>query len=905
MASQESTSFIQRAGGIWQRGLRRFVPAPYLAAMMLGTGLCAEGIDAGRRPPSTPMGEAQRRFLGEHCERCHGAEKQKGSFRVDDLPLLIGEARVAERWQKVLNAVNSGEMPPDDEKQPKREAKLEFLEELQESMMAARRTLGDQGGVSIARRLNRREYRNTIQSLLGVNLDVGELPADGGLGGFDTNALSLLMSGDQFEQYYALALEALNEVHARRAAPEKRYYVRVEGESRLEGVRKALQERLEERRRYTRWTHAVDEAGRRPENQALLQELRAKKQAEEPYRSWDRIQGAPPPSEYGFVDYTRARHDGEGHWALVPFLSYYVSKPESQKGAFLTPGDNAACNFLDLGAVGWPSGRYVIRVRVGAVERSPAKRRFLEFGRRTMGRPSVISSHQVTGTLKEPQVLEIPMELQSGGDRIFYVAERGCLDDDSQGNRKYFAGVRDNGIGPDLVLWVDWMEMENLPPSGPPVGSELERAGIPIAALGDQEMVPADLRAGLERFSETAFRGAKPSGAFLDGLLKIYASHRAAGKKPGEALRQVLAVVLASPRFLYLVEPSPAEGRRRLDGGEMAARLSYFLWGTPPDPELSAMGKAGALEKVEALTAQVGRMLEDERHRDFTVAFTHQWLGMDRLNFFQFNGDKYPDFDLCVKNAARQEVYETVGRLVRENRSLSELLKSDHVVVNALMADYYGLPGVEGDGFRRVPIAEGSPRGGLLGMAAVLAMGSNGEHTSPVDRGAWVLRKLLHAPPPPAPPNVPQLARLEGKLLTTRERLGLHQEEAQCANCHRKIDPIGFGLENFDAAGRWRTEDRYNHPGKGEKKWTIEAAGTFHNGPSFKDYHELKNLIAARLDDFARGFAEALCEYALGRPYGFSDEAVVEAMLARAKPEGYAVREMILGLVLSESFRSK
>jgi hypothetical protein len=163
----------------------------------------------------------------------------------------------------------------------------------------------------------------------------------------------------------------------------------------------------------------------------------------------------------------------------------------------------------------------------------------------------------------------------------------------------------------------------------------------------------------------------------------------------------------------------------------------------------------------------------------------------------------------------------------------------------------------------------------------------------------------LHAPPPPAPPNVPQLARLEGKLLTTRERLGLHQEEAQCANCHRKIDPIGFGLENFDAAGRWRTEDRYNHPGKGEKTWMIEAAGTFHNGPSFKDYHELKNLIAARLDDFARGFAEALCEYALGRPYGFSDEAVVEAMLARAKPEGYAVREMILGLVLSESFRSK
>jgi hypothetical protein len=851
------------------------------------------------------MVEGQRRFLGEHCERCHGAEKQKGSFRVDDLPLVIGEAHVAERWQKVLNAVNSGEMPPEEEKQPVREAKLEFLEVLQESMMTARRRLGDQGGVSIARRLNRREYRNTMQALLGVNLDVSELPADGGMGGFDTNALSLLMSGDQFEQYHALALEALNEVHARRSAPEKRYHIRVEGESRLESVRKALRERMDERRRYTRWTHAVDEAGRRPENQALVQELRGKKQPEEPYRSWDRIQGAPPPSEYGFVDYTRARHDGEGHWALVPFLSYYVSQPESQTGAFLTPGDNAACNSVDLAAWGWPAGRYVLRVRVGAVEGSPAKRRFLEFGRRVMGRYTAVSCHQVTGTLKEPQVLEIPVELRGSGDRSFYVAERGCLDDDAQGNRKYFAGVRDNGVGPDLVLWVDWLEMENVPPSGPPVGSELERAGIPIDALGGREIAPAELRAGLERFAETAFRGAKPSGAFLDGLLKMHEGHRAAGKKPGEALRQVLAVVLASPRFLYLVEPSVEAGRRRLDGGEMAARLSYFLWGAPPDAELRGLGREGALEKPEVLAAQAGRLLDDERHRDFVTAFTHQWLGMDRLNFFQFNGDKYPDFDLCVKNAARQEMYETVGRLVRENGSLPELLKSEHVVVNALMADYYGLPGVEGDGFRAVPVPAGSPRGGLLGAAAVLAMGSNGEHTSPVDRGAWVLRKLMHAPPPPAPPNVPQLARLEGKLLTTRERLGLHQEAAQCANCHRKIDPIGFGMENFDAAGRWRTEDRYDYPGKGEKRWTVDAAGAFHNGPAFKDYFELRDLIAARREEFARGFAEALCEYALGRPYGFSDGAVVEAMLARSGPGGYAVRDLITGLVLSESFRSK
>jgi hypothetical protein len=311
------------------------------------------------------------------------------------------------------------------------------------------------------------------------------------------------------------------------------------------------------------------------------------------------------------------------------------------------------------------------------------------------------------------------------------------------------------------------------------------------------------------------------------------------------------------------------------------------------------------LEKPEVLEKQIHRLLDDARSRGFVVPFAHQWLGLDRLNFFQFNGDKYPDFDLCVKNAARQEVYETMGQLVRENGMLPELLKSGHVVVNGLLADYYGLPGVVGDAFRPVPVPPDSPRGGFLGMAAVLAMGSNGEHTSPVDRGAWVLRKLIHAPPPPAPPNVPQLARLEGKLLTTRERLGIHQEEAQCANCHRKMDPIGFGLENLDAAGRWRTEDRYMYPGQGEKKWVIDPAGAFHNGPAFKDYYELRDLVAARKEDFARGFAEALCEYALGRPYGFSDEPVVDAMLERARSKGYAVRELILGLVQSETFRTK
>lgn len=196
-------------------------------------------------------------------------------------------------------------------------------------------------------------------------------------------------------------------------------------------------------------------------------------------------------------------------------------------------------------------------------------------------------------------------------------------------------------------------------------------------------------------------------------------------------------------------------------------------------------------------------------------------------------------------------------------------------------------------------------------MAAIHAMGSDGIVSSPVERGAWVLRHLLNDPPPPAPPNVPQISRLEGQILTTRERLLVHQEEAQCASCHRKIDPLGFGLENFNAAGKWRTQDSYqarDERGRGVgklKTWTIDASGAFHKGPVFNDYTELRDLIAERKEDFARGFTEHLIEYALGRPFGFTDEELANEVIGWAKSKEFAVSEFVHALVQSSSFSTK
>jgi hypothetical protein len=272
----------------------------------------------------------------------------------------------------------------------------------------------------------------------------------------------------------------------------------------------------------------------------------------------------------------------------------------------------------------------------------------------------------------------------------------------------------------------------------------------------------------------------------------------------------------------------------------------------------------------------------------------------------------YPRFDNGTKLAAREEVYETFDYALRHNASLRDLLKSDYVVINRVLANFYGLTGVQGEGFEKIALPVGSPRGGLLGMAAIHFMGSNGERTSPVERGAWVLRKLLDDPPPPAPANVPALTRLAGKVLTTHERLRAHQEDPQCASCHRKIDPVGYGLENFDAAGQWRTEDSYQviaANGKPDptlkKSWTIEAAAALHKGPAFQDFYGLRDIVASRSGNFAHGFSEALLEYALGRPLGFRDEPVVADIVRQAEGKNLAMREFVHAIVRSQEFHTK
>ena len=887
----------------------------HVLAAAMATQLAGHGSSASEPVRPAPQ-DSTRPILAAHCLKCHGPEDTQGAFRLDTLSTAIDTIEAADRWQKVLNVLNAGEMPPDDEKQIEPAAKADLLDDLARVMVAARKSLADSGGAVTMRRLNRREYGNTLRDLLGVEIDVQELPADMQSGRFDTVGSGLFISADQIEQYHSLGMTAIDEAWKRYGGKSEVRKLHVEAEEGTTAkVRKELDTRLDARNRFLVWKQGVEEAAAKPENEAVVAEIRKARPSDTDalLKASDRLQGAPSPKDFGWTDGIHALHEGEGWWKLnVPYHKAYASNPLVDTGALLSIYDVYVHPYQAFSVPGnWPPGDYVLRIRLAATDESPAERRFIEFGRRHQ-EYVMEGSRQVTGTLASPQILEIPISISTDGVRGFWIYEKGIHDTNEKAHKFFFDAHGKNGVGPPFAIWIDWIEAEgplNADRLAPPALAEL--LTVPAANTPGTRKASAeeDIRGVLERFATRAFRGRQPTQEYLDRLVAIFKKHRDAGKPFRAAVQEPLAIVLSSPHFLYLAEPigeqNAKQARRPLDDLELASRLSYFLWSSPPDDTLLEAARAGDLQKPAGRSAQVDRMLADARSREFVAAFTHQWLGLDRLDFFQFNDKLYPDFDLATKAVSKQEIFETIGLLIRENLSLKNLLKSDFVVADGVLAQYYGLDGVSGDEFRKIKLPAGSPRGGLLGMAAVLAMGSNGEHSSPVERGAWVLRKLLHDPPPPAPPNVPQLTRLEGQLVTARERLRLHQEEPQCASCHRRIDPIGFGLENFDAVGKWRTEDSYVKEGVGTKTWPIEPAGALHSGPAFKDFYELREIIASRPEAFATGFTEALLEYALGRPCGFSDDDLVKAIVKRAADKDYSVREFVHAVVQSRAFRTK
>ena len=393
-----------------------------------------------------------------------------------------------------------------------------------------------------------------------------------------------------------------------------------------------------------------------------------------------------------------------------------------------------------------------------------------------------------------------------------------------------------------------------------------------------------------------------------DADLEILRIAFAAGREGGgfeAGIERALQQLLVSPEFLFRVEADPADapaaagGNYRIRDLELASRLSFFLWSSVPDDELLDAAAAGRLSDSAELGRQVRRMLADDRARALTDNFVGQWLQLRNLEAARPSQVLFADFDDGLRQAFRRETELFFESIVREDRSVLDLLGADYTFVNDRLARHYGIPHVQGSHFRRVPVS--GHRGGLLGQGSILTITSHPVRTSPVFRGRWILTNILGTPPPDPPPNVPALPDRAGayadRTPSMRERMAAHRDNPACASCHAMIDPLGFGLERFDPVGRLRDVDEQHQP--------IDASGVLPDGTAFDDVPGLRAALLARPDRFVGTLTEKLLTYALGRGLEPYDMPAVRRIVRAAADEEYRLSAVVLGIVESLPFRER
>ncbi len=434
------------------------------------------------------------------------------------------------------------------------------------------------------------------------------------------------------------------------------------------------------------------------------------------------------------------------------------------------------------------------------------------------------------------------------------------------------------------------------PPGAPPTAIQKRLFGGPPAAGANPRDAARKLARSLAR---KAYRR-PPTETELNVLVEAFDLGRRNNLNYQQSLHLMLKAILVSPQFLFITPAGEAEsgtGIVPLDDYQLASRLSYLLWATMPDDELMALADSRRLHEPAVLKAQAKRLLDDRRSRALFDGFGAQWLSVGGLKRQVFDSAMFPQMTAAMRDAMYDEVRLFFESIVREDKSVIRFVDSDYTYLNETLAAIYGLQKtVKGPGMRRVLLSDAN-RGGVLGMPGILAATSFPNRTSPVKRGIWVLEQMLGDHVPAAPPNVPALDQQDQATvtnLTVRQRTELHRTNPVCANCHRILDPIGFGLEKFDAIGRWRDRDSNGQP--------IDAAGELPSGQRFSGPRDLKTIIAARTGNVSRNLLEKLLAYALGRRLEGYDEVVVDDLMGEIAADGYRTRELIYGVIMSYPF---
>ncbi|MEN3941050.1 DUF1592 domain-containing protein [Prosthecobacter sp. SYSU 5D2] len=795
-------------------------------------------------------------FLQTYCLDCHGAEKQKGDRRFDLLTLPATKADDVLDLQDIIDQVTLGDMPPKKSPQPTADEAKEAVAALTQAVTAARAQFRSTGGQTVLRRLNRREYIQTVGDLFALDMRLFDpttkFPRDQMADHMDNLGDVLQTSGYLLAQY----LDAADQV-----------------------VEKALGER------------------ERPQE-----------------KIWTFKGNFHPQQEHSFPH----KQVYDNRYLCV----YEVPDNDKHEGGYVP-----VSGFRD----GVPAdGVYEIRVMAQAMNREHPYDPEI-FGRETAQpfRLGLVPGDAKAGPLHHPQPIEPQLAevTLTDGDPEWYTLTvplhkgqmpRFTFPNGMAGSRQAFQQVarrykdqwpeherQDLGIfqARRVVLKYGFMphiRIHEVQIRGPIL--DQWPPATQRAVLGDRPFTPERIREIIHTFATRAYRRPVQEDE-VDRVMAVVKSRQQSGAGPYAAMKDGLKAVLCAPAFIYLAEPVDDQGR--LTAHALASRLSYFLTSSLPDAELRALADSAALLKPAVLQAQARRLLASPRSDAFVESFLNSWLNLRSL------GDMPPDreafsqyYASALQPAMKRETQLFMRHLLETNGSLVRFLDADFTFVNQPLATLYGLgpisPPEKAHEFRQVKLTN-PQRGGLLGQGSVLTVSANGIETSPVTRGVWLLENLLGTPPAPPPDDVPPIDPDVRGATTMREIIIKHRDNPGCYDCHQKIDPLGFALENYDPIGAWRT-----HYKQGKKQGPkIDAAGELPGGQSFQDVAGLKKILVARQDQFARMLTEKLLAYACGRRIESMDRPQVDTILTTTAKSNYGLRTLIEQIVLSDTFAKK
>ncbi len=783
-------------------------------------------------------------FLDKHCIRCHGPEKAKGDLRIDQLSRNFKSGTDSQRWAEVIERINSGEMPPKGEPKPTQDELAAVVSHLH-SLIKEGRAARMAARPAVAHyRLSRKEYQNTVYDLLGVRYDPtkpGELNEDTLWHGYERIGSELSLSPSHVDRYYRAAETVLDRAFPATASGVARTIRKSAAELRYGGG-KVQQE-------------ALDRFGiKRPLRQLLY-----------------------PGTVHPALSSNWFGKTGPEHSGLYKLrLQASGIRPRGGQTAHLSIGKRT----------GEETVEGLIEFDISAPEDKPQVYEFEVF----LEMPTTLHFCVVaTDVIDRRGGAAFRNALNSGSYVFTHSSETRLLNP----NAPQLFDDQGNGLFSTVIL--DWIEWQG------PLVTEAEtsrRTGVIPPETANRDVVAEHLR----RFAERAWR--RPvRNEELAGYLNAFTSERQAGETMASAYRSALLGVLTSRHFIYLVE-GDAVPRDRLTDSELASRLSYFLWSSMPDNDLLAAAKGGLL-KGDGLKNEVDRMLADPKANRFIDDFTRQWLQLHRLGMFPPDQKLYPTYDAWLERSLHVEAIEYVREIFAKNLPIDQLLDSDWTIANARLCDFYGLPEPKTGGFQRVALKPENHRGGLLAMGAVLGLTSDGTRHRPVHRGVWVSEVILGKTPPPPPANVSAIEPNppDRPKATLRQKIEAHRNNANCAACHAKIDPLGLAWDNYDAIGQWRTREKVT-TGTGDDP-PIDPSGVLPDGRAFKDSVQFKRLLLEDRDTFLNAFIEHVCTYALRRVLTLDDREAVTAIVEEARKNKAGLKEIIRLVALSDLIRKR